>query len=321
MPRENFTANSDQAFGPICPLISDYHELRANGISLQIFLWLIVIDAVFAAIGIVSNGVLLLTIWTNPGLHSPSMTLLFCLACTDLLNGVFTQPLAIVYQHLERMGRLDLSCPVGTALESSAWLASGLSASILTAVSVERLVALKLHLRYAEVVTNSRVLSLVLALLVFYLALMVARLLGIVQKTFYLINIPIICLCIVVNIVVYVKIYRIVQHHQRAVISQLQTQENAENCRHRRANVSQIKKSVINFLYVLGFFMISYGPFMGVLLVCLVSGFSSSVKLAYYCTATLVFANSCFNPFLYCWRMQDIRRAVVKTIRKIYTAN
>ena len=32
---------------------------------------------------------------------------------------------------------------------------------------------------------------------------------------------------------------------------------------------------------------------------------------------TLVFFNSCINPFLYCWRLHELRTAVVKTARKM----
>ena len=32
---------------------------------------------------------------------------------------------------------------------------------------------------------------------------------------------------------------------------------------------------------------------------------------------TLVFSNSSINPFLYCWRLRELRAAVVKTARQM----
>ncbi len=37
-------------------------------------------------------------------------------------------------------------------------------------------------------------------------------------------------------------------------------------------------------------------------------------------SATVVFMNSSINPFLYCWRLSELRTAVVKTARKMFCA-
>ncbi|KAM7437998.1 cannabinoid receptor [Porites harrisoni] len=39
-------------------------------------------------------------------------------------------------------------------------------------------------------------------------------------------------------------------------------------------------------------------------------GYTRTVKVAYYYAVTFIFINSCLNPFVYCWRIREIRRAV-----------
>ena len=34
--------------------------------------------------------------------------------------------------------------------------------------------------------------------------------------------------------------------------------------------------------------------------------------------STLVYLNSSLNPFLYCWRITEVRQAVKATIKKVY---
>lgn len=46
-------------------------------------------------------------------------------------------------------------------------------------------------------------------------------------------------------------------------------------------------------------------------------GYTIKVKIAYDYTTTVVFINSCLNPFVYCWRIKEIRHAVKNTLRRI----
>ena len=311
----NFTPIKDPT--TVCHLIAMYHSLKGPAYFPQLLLWLSIFDGILAVVGVFSNGVLLVTIWFTPRLHSPSITLLFCLACTDLLNGILSLPLVVAYQLLERANKMDWSCTIGTAMESSAWTASGLSVAFLAVIAVERLLALKLHLRYITVVTNSRVLVVVAILLLYFTSIMILRLLGVAQRTYNIISIFTICLFILIISVSYSKIYKIVRHHQRAVISQLCITKNNSftNTVGNRSDFSKAVKTAIDFFYVLGFFVVSYVPFVCILVASLITEFSPALKSAYYCSATAIFANSTLNPYLYCWKMRDVRKAVLKILR------
>ena len=44
------------------------------------------------------------------------------------------------------------------------------------------------------------------------------------------------------------------------------------------------------------------------------TGYTKAVKIAYDYVTTAVFINSFLNPLVYCWRMREIRRAVMNLI-------
>jgi len=62
--------------------------------------------------------------------------------------------------------------------------------------------------------------------------------------------------------------------------------------------------------------MLFYLPFQGMIFVERFLGYTLTVKIAYDFAATVVFINSFVNPFVFCWRFGEIRRAVKNTLRK-----
>ena len=77
------------------------------------------------------------------------------------------------------------------------------------------------------------------------------------------------------------------------------------------------RKSVITMIYVLLLFLACYTPFLTAMVVRLLVGYSSSVKIAYEWGATVVYLNSSLNPLLYWFRMQEIRLATYNALRKV----
>ena len=58
-----------------------------------------------------------------------------------------------------------------------------------------------------------------------------------------------------------------------------------------------------------------YLPYFIVAIVTMVMGKSSSTMLAWNMTSAFVYLNSLLNPLVYCWRMREIRRAVVIALK------
>jgi len=81
-------------------------------------------------------------------------------------------------------------------------------------------------------------------------------------------------------------------------------------------DVRRFKKSVINMAYVSVLYMVAYLPFTCVLFAYLSFGFTSNVEAAYDIARTIVFMPSWWNPFLYFWKMHELRQAVRNVMRR-----
>ena len=93
------------------------------------------------------NTFIIASIRRVSSLHLPSKVLLVCLALTDLCVGVFTQPLYVAHMLFPEC----LYLPIG--YNTTSLLFSGVSMLTITAISVDRLLAVTLGLRYRQVVT------------------------------------------------------------------------------------------------------------------------------------------------------------------------
>ena len=115
-----------------------------------------ILNFMFSLITCVGNSVILQAIRKSQDLHSPSFILLGCLAATDLLVGVICEPFVVAFKIAELVDYFSVYCTLRMIQSISSWLTSGVSSLILAAVSVDRLLALTLHLRYHLIVTVPR---------------------------------------------------------------------------------------------------------------------------------------------------------------------
>ena len=70
-------------------------------------------------------------------------------------------------------------------------------------------------------------------------------------------------------------------------------------------------------LYVYGLMLAFYLPFISVVMVVTseaILGVTQYHTLAYDVATAIVFINSSFNPIIYCWRMVQIRLAVINIL-------
>ncbi|XP_078344045.1 trace amine-associated receptor 13c-like [Oculina patagonica] len=95
-------------------------------------------------ISIAGNSLVLAAIKRTSSLRSPSIIFIGSLAISDLVVGFIVQPLFIARE----LTNLDL---VKYVLETTAYGACGFSLFIMTAISVDRFVALHYHMRYPSI--------------------------------------------------------------------------------------------------------------------------------------------------------------------------
>ena len=263
-----------------------------------------------------ANVLVLWAIKKTPSLHTPSSVLLFGLALLDFATGVFVQPLSTVHLIASLTKQFSLYCisgaivyPVGVSLASVSFYA-------ITAISIDRYLALTLHLRYAAIVTVSRVIKFMLVAFVF---LSPSLIYGWFSRddwfrmTFLFLVLSIGIFCIIAIPFCYCRIFTILRRHQK----QIRDQNNVGTRMHgiSHMDISKYRKSVFTMLYVLGAILLSYLP-------CLISYtlLFLKVEVSEFVVSIggmMVLLNSSVNPLVYCWRITEIRRFVVSKLRRV----
>ena len=251
-------------------------------------------------------------------LYPPSKLLYRTLAITDLCVGVVVQPLCVAYLMSVKNERWHICYNFYVALFVASYILCAVSLFILTAISVDRLLALLLGLRYRKVVTLKNV----------YTTVIVMWALSVVATTSYFWN-PVIfspllythlSVCISTSTFSHMKIFFTLRQYQA------EAKKNVFQGEPRQAislplNIARYRKAVYSALWVQVTLFVCYLPFCitQVFITHLKSAkFSSSVYLAKTFSFTLVFLNSSLNPLLYCWKIKEVRQAVKDTVREIY---
>ena len=261
------------------------------------------INAPLMIISILGNSLVLTAILRSPSLRSSSIILLCSLAVSDLLVGLVVQPLYIA-SNLSKIYLLNTTWFMLT------FAACGISLCSITTISVDRFLALHYHMRYPAIVTTFRA-KLILAIMWITIFLLSGVYYWSQWGYFLLVALGV-CLCLKISIYSYIRIYRIVRRQQ----IQIHCQQQAVNL--QTENVSsmlQLKKSALNsFLFFIVMVLFYFPMSVAMSLYVITKDWQKPWSFA----TTAVFMNSAVNPFLYCWRLRELRAAVVKTFRKIF---
>jgi len=263
-----------------------------------------VLNVPFMWISIVGNTLVLATIITNSSLRSPSLILLCGLAMADLAVGLIVQPLYIAKEITASEHLRDITAMMGFAF-------CGVSFGTMALISVDRFLALRCHLKYSTLVTSSRVVySLVFVWLIHFVVL---NRFFFPPKYIY-VGFAMIFIYITAATVSYTGIYRIVCRHQLQIHVQQRAVQGSQT--QNTFNVARLKRAAVNTFVFYICTILCYFPWF---IYRLFYGdiFVTNQRTAWMVTNTLVFVNSSINPFLYGWRLRDLRLAVVKTLRKV----
>ena len=246
-------------------------------------------------------------------IHPPTKLLFQCLAITDLGVGLISQPFMATLMLL--VDNIDIKIwKICSQLHSSLSITlCGVSVFASTALSVDRLLALFLGLRYRHVVTLKRVravlacgcLALLLIMLVWYFH----------AKTVRIIMIIFLALCLIISLFSYTKIVLRLRQHQSSVRDNVQ--QGQANTEKMPLNLERYKKkTVVSIALVQLALVICYFPPIIFLIFIYLKGIHSSIHFLFDLASTILFLHSTLNPFLYCWRIKEIRQAVKATIRR-----
>lgn len=249
-------------------------------------------------------------------LSSPLKTLLLSLAVSDLGVGLLVQPLYVASFVMESEG--NSSASYNFVIKSYDMIVVFLCvASFLgvTALSVDRFLAIHLHLRYQAIVTHKRVVASVVSIWVLS-AVISQTALRIRQVTFLMFG-TISVICLISSAFFYYKIYVTVQRHANQIqVLQLQPRQGDNEMVEYNA---RLKKAAIGTFYVYLVFLICNLPnTLFFLIPSYLVHQSADLGTILSLADTLVFLNSSLNPLIYCWKMRHIRQAIMEMLRKIY---
>ena len=274
-----------------------------------------VLNSILSVMTVCGNAFVISVIWKREVLHVPSNILLCCLAVSDLLVGLISQPSFVIYKVTEMKGPLAIYFAAYKVGLCSSYLFSGVSLLTMCAISVDRYLALKLHLRYTAVVTVPRVIAAVSSLWLFCATYVALNSLVIINRQLDMGLLVIVVVSVFVTMVAYTKVFQIVRRHQRQIHDRI---ELAAHFHGRSAvEVTRHKKSAVTMLYVLGAFLFCYVPLLCLIVAYAVYGFTFPMQVAYDCTTTVVYLSSSLNPPLYCWRIREIRVAAVSKLMRV----
>ena len=257
-------------------------------------------------ISIFGNTMVLTAVLKTPSLRSPSIIFLCGLAVSDLVVGLIVQPIYIAKEltsvyFLRRLTRI-----LGASF-------CGISFATMSAISVDRFLALQYHMTYNSLVTTSRAkYTLILIWLINFLLFSCVNA-WYIPEHFYLVFV-LVGVYIIASTISYIGIYRVVRCHHSDIYAQKQAVEYPSTP--NTYNIVILTRTAVNTFVFYISTIICYLPWF-IYRLFYSNIFLINASEAWVFTATLVFASSAINPFLYCWRLRELRKAVMKILRKI----
>ena len=277
---------------------------------------LCILNAYLSYSATILNVVAIYAIRKTSSLSKNLKTLLLSLAVSDLGVGLLAQPMFVAYvmdskqnnETNESYSAIHIACLIPTNFFIYASLFS------VTALCADRFLAIHLHLRYRELVTYKRLLTVVVSIWVISAFISLIRLRppkNIMYVSFAVIQ----SACIITATSMSVKLHLTLRRH----INEIQVPQVAQN--DQGESVQRKRKSAMASLYVYLVFIVCCLPNICVLLIIATnSERSNSLQHLQFYTLTLQFLNSTLNPLIYYWKMKDIQHTFVGTLRNLFSS-
>lgn len=288
-----------------------------------------VLNALLFVPNILGSALILKTMWQNPNLELPNHVYLISLSLADLITGLVVQPLYVMHKVAWLYDMWSLDCIPRVITELVAWISAAVSCSCIGLISIDRMLALKLHLKYQYYVTRKRAVQVTVVTWVQLIILSFSRFFMADIGPFVIFGVIGILLGILMVFASYLQIYKYMRHHQKKIAVQAVPASFVSSTVNgdatygigRTVKVKALWRSAMNLAYVVGLYVIVYLPFVASLIAFLVHGQTLVVDISYDITRTLIFCTSVFNPLLYCWKIKDIKIEVNKTLSRLIGRN
>lgn len=279
-----------------------------------------VLNLVLSLVAALGNYVVIRALSKASSIPGTLKKLFLNLAVSDFAVGLFAQlMLGIIIAVMLNMAasgnyNFDVLCPnILTVCFFVIYLLTCASfLAIIVIISVDRFLAVFLHLRYQELVTPKSVLIALLSLWLISIAAASMYIILPTQNNMLVVTIEFVGL--LVTTVGYIRIYKVVRYHQNQIQNQFQLQDN------HKVELLREKKSTINALFLYMVFVACFVPNLCCIILRSADGRRLSFLAANHVSGFLVLFNSTLNPIIYCWRYREIREIVKAFVKKLFVA-
>ena len=273
-----------------------------------------VLNAPLLAISIIGNLLVFVSILRTPSLRSPSITLLCNLAASDFLVGIIVQPLYIASELINNSSLKQV-------MDTMAFALCGVSLLTMTTISVDRVLALHFHMRYPNLMTTNR--AVYASALLWFISFLFGFLTVWNMKAYFFSALIIIAICVLVSTICYIQIYGIVRQHRLQIRVQQQavetiTTRNNQIRHHHTGNKLKVQRSAKSAKNTFIYYVVMIVCYTPVIISMSILTMSHDLWTnAWTLAETAALMNSSINPFLYCWRLRELRKAVLNTVRQM----
>ena len=219
-------------------------------------IFLLVLDIFLSVTAFLGNTLILVALRKETSLHSPSKLLYRNLAITDLCVGIIAEPFYVTYLTSVVNERWDICSYAYWAVTYSGLTLCTVSLLTLTAISVDRLLALLLGLRYRQVVTLRRTSITVIGFWILSIVGASTIIWNLFITTWY--QYIVAGLCLVTIIFAYTKIFCTLRHNQIHVQNHVAQGQPSQAI---PLNIARYRKAVYSALWVQGTLGICYIPY------------------------------------------------------------
>ena len=297
--------------------ILHYISSAPGGVSI----FLAALNIVLAIVATLGNSLLLIALRKVMSIYPPTKLFFRSLAVTDLFAGLIVQPMYSItlIPGISHKNLMYYSIQV-----------TGISGSILctvsiltsTAISVDRLLALLLGLRYKQVVTLKRARAVVGCIWLLSCSMGGWRYSNWGAEASKFTLFVLMLLSLIISICSYTKIYLYLQNQQAQLHAKKHReihQEPTSNGGEGRLNMERYKKLVSSIAWVQLALLLCFIPFtVGSMLFTHRKLTGVATGIAHFCVSIpYVLFNPALNPILYCWKIREVKQAMKETVRKL----
>jgi hypothetical protein len=314
----NFTPSSDLVLS--CPQINSYFLIQHSNHDVDNFVLVaIILNILVAFLSICGNLVVVYTVLRTPSLRTPANILILGLAISDLFIGVFMLPSFCLVKLFDFRRKFHSYCAAAKIYDTSASILATTSFLTLTAITVDRFLAVRLHLRYQELVTSKRYGVTLACIWVLSVGICLCKVIikdRLIYSILRIFGTVLFIISLLLNGYLIFKISQVIHRHSVQIQAQQQSVQQS-------IDMPRYKKSVNTMCYVIGAFVVCYIPYAGGRIVYVTLAQKSTLKLNVVFTVldSLVMLNSVLNPFIYFWRIKEIRNAAHQLLYRICRQN